>query len=101
MFTESELGTLRSGVRRLRALFHSAEREVRFRTERVQSRVTGTRTLPPDLGKYGKSIFSQNDEDGILERIFFHLGAGGKFFVEIGVGPPWRPTGFASIEEAG
>ena len=34
---------------------------------------------------YGKSIFSQNGEDGIIHEIFNRIGTSNKFFVEFGV----------------
>ena len=45
--------------------------------------------LTPDLGQFGKRVFSQNDEDGIIERIVGDLGISNGYFVEFGVGPPW------------
>lgn len=42
--------------------------------------------LPPDrLEHYGYKVYSQNDEDGIIEEIFNRLGIAGGNFVEIGV----------------
>jgi hypothetical protein len=40
------------------------------------------------LGKYGKRVYSQRNEDGIIEYIFVCVGATNKYLVEIGVGPP-------------
>jgi hypothetical protein len=38
------------------------------------------------LTRHGFKVYSQNDEDGIIEAIFSRIGEGGKRFVEIGVG---------------
>jgi hypothetical protein len=45
--------------------------------------------LTPDLVRFGKKIHSQNDEDGIIERIVSDLHISTGYFVEFGVGPPW------------
>jgi hypothetical protein len=42
---------------------------------------------PKRLLKYGYKVYSQNDEDGIIEEIFRRIGATSKTFVEFGVGP--------------
>lgn len=49
-------------------------------------------TLSADLQRFGKKVYSQNDEDGVIERIASDLGILSGFFVEIGVGPPWGRT---------
>lgn len=36
--------------------------------------------------RHGFKVYSQNDEDGIIEAIFARIGEGGRRFVEIGVG---------------
>ena len=43
------------------------------------------RADPKRLEPYGFKVYSQNDEDGILEEIFRRLDIGGGYFVEIGV----------------
>ncbi len=48
--------------------------------------------LTPQLGRFGKKVYSQNDEDGIVERILCDLRISTGYFVEIGVGPPWNST---------
>jgi len=40
---------------------------------------------PGRLERHGYKIWSQNDEDGILEEIFRRIGAGARSFVEFGV----------------
>jgi hypothetical protein len=52
-----------------------------------------------DMGRRGWRKYSQNDEDGVLDYIFSIIPPGpqGRFFVEIGVGPPWLST----VEESG
>ena len=37
------------------------------------------------LEKFGYKVFSQNDEDGIINEIFNRIGTTNKFFVEFGV----------------
>jgi len=51
-----------------------------------------------DLGRRGWRKYSQNDEDGVLNYVFSIIPPGQeRFFVEIGVGPPWLST----LEESG
>jgi len=40
---------------------------------------------PGRLERYGRKVWSQNDEDGILEEIFRRIGAVSRTFVEFGV----------------
>ena len=40
---------------------------------------------PKRLLRYGFKLYSQNDEDGIIQEIFRRLGAGNRTFVEFGV----------------
>ena len=40
---------------------------------------------PKCLEKYGFKVYSQNDEDGIIEEIFNRIGVTNKLFVEFGV----------------
>jgi hypothetical protein len=40
---------------------------------------------PKRLLRYGAKVFSQNDEDGIIEEIFKRIGAGKRTFIEFGV----------------
>lgn len=39
-----------------------------------------------DLGDYGKKIYSQNNEDGIIDKIFEIIGTTNKYYVEFGTG---------------
>jgi hypothetical protein len=41
---------------------------------------------PKRLEPYGFSVYSQNDEDGIIQEIFNRIGTSSKVFVEFGVG---------------
>ncbi|WP_298551944.1 hypothetical protein [uncultured Parabacteroides sp.] len=41
---------------------------------------------PKRLETYGFSVYSQNDEDGIIQEIFNRIGISSKIFVEFGVG---------------
>lgn len=41
---------------------------------------------PKRLLKYGFKVYSQHDEDGIIEEIFSRIGCTDRFFVEFGVG---------------
>lgn len=40
---------------------------------------------PKFLERYGYKVYSQNDEDGILQEIFARIGTQTKRFVEFGV----------------
>lgn len=42
--------------------------------------------LPLALGGYGYKVFSQSDEDGIIQEVFRRIGVKNKIFVEFGVG---------------
>jgi hypothetical protein len=41
---------------------------------------------PRRLLRAGRKVYSQNDEDGIIEEIFARIGHGSRIFVEFGVG---------------
>ena len=48
---------------------------------------SGERYLNPKiLSKYGKKLYSQNEEDGIILEIFNRIGTTNKIFVEFGIG---------------
>lgn len=60
-----------------------------YTPERMARALLGrSKLLEPRLQVYGRKIHSQNDEDGVLEHIFYVLGPSRGYFVEIGVGPP-------------
>lgn len=61
----------------------------------------GPQRLSTNLKAFGRSVHSQIDEDGILEYLFVCLKPTNRFFVEIGVGPPWRNGGLLDIEQYG
>ena len=44
--------------------------------------------IDPDLAKYGRKVYSQNDEDGVINYLVGALGIHQGYFVEFGVGPP-------------
>jgi hypothetical protein len=41
---------------------------------------------PKRLVRYGHKVYSQNDEDGVIEEIFRRIGVASRTFVEFGVG---------------
>jgi hypothetical protein len=51
-----------------------------------QALLTGRAQEPKRLLKYGFKVYSQHDEDGIIEEIFSRIGTTSRFFVEFGVG---------------
>jgi hypothetical protein len=46
--------------------------------------------IDPKLRRYGRKVYSQNDEDGIIAYLCEALGISRGYFVEFGVGPPWK-----------
>jgi hypothetical protein len=54
-----------------------------------------------NLEKYGKKIYSQNDEDGVIQYVFSCIKTTNRFFVEIGVGPANKDGKFLNVEEFG
>lgn len=46
---------------------------------------TNRQTPQIDLSKYEKKVFSQNGEDGIIQKIFETIGVTNKYYVEFGV----------------
>ena len=59
------------------------------------------REMDTRLAKYGRKQYSQNDEDGILEYLLLFLQPARKFFVEVGVAPPWENGAFLPVEKHG
>jgi hypothetical protein len=51
----------------------------------------------PRAAETARKTYSQNNEDGIISHIVSRLGVAAGFFIEFGVGPPWKST----IEEGG
>lgn len=47
----------------------------------TEKRLNDTRCLE----RYGYKVYSQNDEDGIIQEIFRRIGVSNKIFVEFGV----------------
>jgi hypothetical protein len=47
-------------------------------------------TLRSPLGACGRKVYSQNDEDGVIEAIFADIEPRSKHFVEFGIGPHWQ-----------
>jgi len=72
------LGRLSRSVKRLEALAIADRRESLLKHEKYQD--------PLSLIAYGQKIYSQNDEDGIIQEIFNRIGTTNRRFVEFGVG---------------
>jgi hypothetical protein len=53
------------------------------------------RILATELGRYGRKVHSQNDEDGVLEYLFQMYPPRRRYFVEFGIGPTHRDTVYA------
>jgi hypothetical protein len=94
-------GAIRRGRKLVRRMQRAAARATAFTRARLRRRWLNDRGLDVNLAKYGKSVYSQNDEDGILEYIFSCIEPANHFFVEIGVGPPWKNGRFLDVNEAG
>ena len=45
--------------------------------------------IDKDIERFGRKVFSQNEEDGIIEYLCGKLGLHTGYFVEFGVGPPY------------
>ena len=78
-----------------------ASRRGLYGAERAVRRLARSERLCPRLGVYGRKVYSQNDEDGILEYLFSRIPRRESFFVEIGVGPPWRGGTLRDVRETG
>ena len=57
------------------------DQEIRALKADLQLRTPGNPAL------FGFKVYSQVDEDGIIEHIFSHIGVGDRTFVELGCGP--------------
>lgn len=72
-------------VRETAALHDTLRRLTQIAGKLCESQLLAS--LPADhLARSGYSVYSQNDEDGILMEIFRRVGSTNKFFVEIGTG---------------
>jgi hypothetical protein len=74
--TEDHLARLQAQLRRSNGYQARAE---------IERLLAPLRADPKRLEPYGFKVYSQNDEDGMLEEIFRRLGLGAGRFVEIGV----------------
>jgi hypothetical protein len=70
----------RSGLDQERQLAFQAAQEVRTLKDRMRVKT------PENCALHGFKVFSQFDEDGIIERIFSLIGEGSRTFIEIGCG---------------
>jgi hypothetical protein len=48
--------------------------------------------LDPNLHRYGKKVYSQTNEDGIVAHLLTKLNIATGFFVEFGIAPPFQGT---------
>lgn len=73
--------------RRLSNLVRFASAELPMQTERELREILALPVYadPRRLERSGRKVYSQNDEDGIIEEIFRRIGAGSRTFVEFGV----------------
>jgi hypothetical protein len=75
-------------LKKLRALWWAGYADIAtVKQQRNDSLLDGKRRLedPTYLEGYGFKVYSQNDEDGIIEEIFHRIGVTNKKFVEFGV----------------
>lgn len=85
----SKVKNVIGAVPSIRSQYMVADRQLHLLREQVWA--TTLRSDPRYLDarsvvRHGFKVYSQNDEDGILEAIFGRIGEGGRRFVEIGVG---------------
>ena len=52
--------------------------------------------LTPNLGDFGRKFRSQNDEDGVIERIFECIPPLSRYCVEFGIGPNHADPGYSN-----
>lgn len=79
--TKLILNTLKTTIKTLNN-FNSLLIEREIERIKANSRYKHPKSLIP----YGRKIYSQNDEDGIIAEIFSRIGISNKVFVEFGVG---------------
>jgi hypothetical protein len=99
--TSKALQATRRSSKSLRRARRRGARAIHFTCANLTHKMLRRRDLAVDLEKYGKKVYSQNDEDGIIEYIFSCIRPTNRFFVEIGVGPPWKKGRFLDVNEAG
>lgn len=73
--------------RRLANLNVFASADLPLQCERARREILGEARYadPRRLERHGRKVYSQNDEDGILEEIFRRIGIASRSFVEFGV----------------
>ncbi len=73
--------------RRLANLNQFASADLPLQCERARREILGEARYadPRRLERHGRKVYSQNDEDGILEEIFRRIGIASRSFVEFGV----------------
>jgi hypothetical protein len=97
----AEMKSIQGVARSLRRTLRPAAREVALNCARLSQHLFKRRDMAVQLGKYGKKVYSQNDEDGIIEYLFCRIEPTSQFFVEIGVSPRWRNGRRVDIHEFG
>ena len=71
-------------VYKIKLFFHHIQSQQSLLTEKLQSEKKFQEAF--SLIPYGFKVYSQNDEDGILQEIFRRIGIKTKTFIEFGVG---------------
>ena len=77
-----EISLVRSEIQHFRSEFHRMNSLRRNDTEYENQRRIED---PLHLDRFGFKVYSQNDEDGIIQEIFRRIGTTNKTFVEFGV----------------
>ena len=55
--------------------------------------------IPLPLHRFEYRFYSQNQEDGIIEEILYHIGQDSKYYVEFGAGDGFRESNTARLRE--
>lgn len=92
---------IRRGRKSIRRTLRVGARGIVLAIARLRHTMLKQRRVDVDLAKYGMTVYSQNDEDGIIEYLFSCIKPTNRFFVEIGVGPPWKKGRFLDVNETG